>query len=709
MKVIVVGGGISGITTALCLLKRSVEVVLIEQAERFREIGAGIQIGANGTIVMRELGLESKLRVIGVVPQSWDTRDFETGEMLFSTPLGQEAAARYGGLLYNVHRADLIDLLSQSLPHHVLRMGARCEEIGQDKTSAWVRLSSGELLQADAIIGADGIHSVVRAKLWGTEKAQSTNILMWRALIPGERLAGAGIEERGNYWVGPGRTIVSYWVRPGKLYSVLASVPTTEVKRESWTESGDIEEFRRSFDGAEPRLKFMLDQIDTGFITGMYYRDPIDRWSNGRITLLGDAAHPMVPFLAQGACQGMEDAWALAEVLGRSTGDVASALLEYESRRRPRTTRIQAGARAMVKLVHESDRERIRVRNGRWKGMSRIDPLAETSWGFAWKYDVVDALKRPSGEVTGLSGVREGFQLARPESRKAFEMWKQAIRPEDASQGYDGMRKAYDRFLLSNFPASDGITLRNDHLGGVPTVVANLQEEPSSNAIVLHFHGGGYVVGSASSSVEYAGRLAQTFRSTCISVDYRLAPENAYPAALDDAIKAYCAVIDSGVQPSRMVVSGESSGAGLALALAMSLRRLGKPLPAGILAVCPFADLTLSGESIRMSEGTDPAANRDSLTFMAASYFQHHDPSDPRISPLFGDFTGLPPIFLTVATNEALLDDAVRIRERATSGGVDVTYHPIDDSVHIFPLFPFLPEASDVLTSAAAWGDRILR
>jgi len=708
MRIIIVGGGIAGMTAALCLLKKNIDVVVIEQAERFREVGAGIQIGANGTIVMRELGLESKLREMGVIPQSWDTRDFETGEMLFATPLGQEAAARYGGLLYNIYRPDLIALLAQALPQDVLRMGARCAEIGQDATSAWVRLASGEVLHADAVIGADGIHSVVRAALWGAEKEQSTNILMWRALIPGERLAGAGIEERGNYWVGPGRTIVSYWVKPGELYSVLASVPSAEVKRESWTESGNIAEFRRSFDGAEPRLQAIMDQIDTAFITGMYYRDPITRWSNGRITLLGDAAHPMVPFLAQGACQGMEDAWALAETLGRATGDIADALLEYESRRRPRTTRIQAGALAMVKLVHESDPARIRVRNGRWKGMSRIDPLAETSWGFAWKYDVIDALKRPPGEVTGLSGVREGFQLARPGSRQAFEMWKQAIKPSDAAQGYDGMRRAYDRFLLSNFPASDGIAVRQGHLAGVPALVADAPEA-SSDATVLHFHGGGYVLGSTSSSVEYAGRLAKTFGSACISVDYRLAPEHAYPAALEDAVLAYTAIVDRGIAPHRIIVSGESSGAGLALALVMSLRKSGQPLPAGIFAVCPFADLTLSGDSIRTREGTDPAANRDSLTFMAASYFQDRDPSDPLISPLFGDFAGLPPIFLTAATNEALFDDAVRLRDRAIAAGVDVTYHPVDDSVHIFPLFPFLPETSAVLANAAVWGDRVRR
>jgi 2-polyprenyl-6-methoxyphenol hydroxylase-like FAD-dependent oxidoreductase len=143
-------------------------------------------------------------------------------------------------------------------------------------------------------------------------------------------------------------------------------------------------------------------QCRTAFITGMYYRDPIDSWSSGRITLLGDAAHPMVPFLAAGAGQSIEDAWTLARVLARRQDDIPGALLEYERRRLPRTTRIQAGARAAVKLVHETDGARLRDRNARWKGMARIDPLAETSWGLAWDYNVVKAVEGAPGEVVNV-------------------------------------------------------------------------------------------------------------------------------------------------------------------------------------------------------------------------------------------------------------------------------------------------------------------
>jgi salicylate hydroxylase len=707
MKVIVIGAGIAGLTAALALVKKGIDVTVVEQAQHFREIGAGIQIGANGTLVMRELGLEDKLLAVGVIPQAWDTNDFETGRMLFATPLGEEAALRYGAPLYNLHRADLIDLLAKGLPAGVLRFGARCEELGQTADLAWVKLVTGEVLEADAVVGADGIHSMVRERLWGHKPAQAANILMWRALIPGDRLSSVDLPERGHNWTGPGRTIVSYWVRPQKLYSVLASVPDTEVKRESWEEGGNIEEFRQSFSAAEPRLKQLLDQIDTAFITGMYYRDPIETWTSGRITLLGDAAHPMVPFLAQGACQGMEDAWTIATVLSRSN-DVPNALREYETRRRPRTTRVQSGARAMVKLVHESDRERIRMRNGRWKGMSRIDPLAETSWGLGWKYDVLKAVDQPIGEVFGLSAVQEGFHLSRPESCKAYDLWKNALTPEDAAQGYDGLRKAYERFLLTNFPPDGGLESAERELNGVRTIRIN-SSSSKSGPVVLHFHGGGYVVGSADSSQNYAARLAHAVEGECFTVDYRLAPENPYPAALDDAVDAYRGLLREGISPERIILSGESSGGGLAIALAMALRSAGDSLPAGILAVCPFADMTLSGESLRLADGKDPAANRDSLTFLAASYFQGHEPRDPLVSPLFGDFRLLPPLFLTAATNEALFDDTSRILQRAQAQGVDVTVELVDDSVHIYPLFPFLPETKQFVLALNGWSRRILQ
>lgn len=709
MHILIAGGGIGGLTAAIALRHHGIDVTVLEQASEMREIGAGIQIAANASIVLRRLGLEEAVRDAGVVPLSYDYRDLFTGRMLYAAPLGPEAAQRYGAPLYNIHRADLVDILMEALPPGAIRFSSRVDSFRQADDGVEAVLASGETVTADALIGCDGIHSPIRRQMIGEEPKHFAGILMWRSLLTAEQVEGIGLEERGNYWFGPGRTLITYWVRSKKLYSILASVPADEVLRESWTESGDIDDLRKSFAGIEPRARRMMDQIQTGFITGMYYRDPVSNWTEGRVSLLGDAAHPMVPFLAAGAGQAIEDAWTLARVLDRRRDDIPGALVEYQQRRIPRTTRIQAGARAVVKLMHEQDASRIADRNNRWKGMTRIDPLAETSWGLAWKYDVLKAVEGPAGAVVGLTGLREGKSLVRPEAQRAFDLWKHAFTQEDVSRGHDGLREAYDRLLLTNFPAPPEARVEAAELGMTPVLKVE-GKDTSSGAVVLHFHGGGYLIGSAKASAEYAHRLAAAVKGTCYTVDYRLAPEHAYPAALDDAVEAYRRLVAGGIPASSVVLSGESSGGGLAIALALVLRMAGDPMPAGIVAMCPFADLSLSGRSIVEFNGEDPAANRDMLTFMGASYFQGHEPCDPLVSPVFGDLAGLPPLYLTATQGEILVSDAVRLAERAKAAGVDTTFRLIEDSVHVFPIFPFLPEAraalSDVADLVPLWRER---
>lgn len=710
MHVLIVGAGIAGLTAAIALRHKGIDATIIEQAPRLTEIGAGIQIASNGSVVLRELGLEQAVADKSVIPKSFDMRDIDTGKLLYVSPLGQEGADRWGAPLYNIHRADLIDILVDALPAEVLRMNAKCAGFEQDAEGVTVRLEGGEEIRGDVLIGADGIHSAIRDQLFGEDDVQFSNILMWRALIPAEKLKEVELDERGNYWFGPGRTLITYWVRPQNLYSILASVPSTEVHRESWTESGDIDDLRASFSDMEPRAQKMMDQIETAFLTGMYYRDPIECWTDRRVTLMGDAAHPMVPFLAQGACQGIEDAWVLATMLERSGGkNLEAALSEYEQRRRPRTTRVQSGARAMVKLVHESEPERIHARNGRWKGMQHIDPMTEATWAFVWDYNVLEAVNRPAGEVQGISATREGIKMGRPESQRAFDMWKNAFTPEDVARGHDGMREGYDRFLTTHFPAPKDMPAQDVELGGVNAlrVSAPARAPSGRHPVVLHFHGGGYMLGSAASSLEYAARLAKTVAGDCITVDYRLAPENPYPAALDDAVDAYRALVRSGVDPASILLSGESSGAGLALALALMLKTAGDPLPAGIIAICPFADLALTGPSIKECAGNDPAANRDSLAYMAASYFQGHEPRDPLVSPLYGDLAGLPPVFLSAVEGESLYSDSSRLLERGRAAGLDITMEWIQDSVHVYTLFPFLPETQTTLAAIGRWAERV--
>src|ERR1700739_1769320 len=247
MRVLVAGGVIGGLTAAITLRQQGIDVLVLEQAETLSEIGAGIQIASNAAIVLRELGLESAMQAVGVKPESYDYRDLRTGRMLYQAPLGDEAARRYGAPMYNVHRADLVQLLFDSVPAESKRLGARCVAISQTDDAVEVRLQTGETLKADVLVGCDGIHSVVRQYLRGQEEKHFANILMWRSLIPAERLEGLDLPECGNYWFGPGRTLITYWVRPKNLYSILASVPAHEVTRESWDETGDVAELLGCF------------------------------------------------------------------------------------------------------------------------------------------------------------------------------------------------------------------------------------------------------------------------------------------------------------------------------------------------------------------------------------------------------------------------------------------------------------------------------
>jgi salicylate hydroxylase len=708
MKVVIAGGGIGGLTTALALLHHGIEPIVLERAPQLTEVGAGVQIAANGTIVLRELGLEPAVARVATVPAGFDYLELSTGRRLYYAPLGKEAEARYGALLYNIHRADLIDLLAKALPPGVVRLGTECESVSQDEESAWVTLKNGEVIRGDVVIGADGIHSAVRTALRGPEEKQFANILMWRSLIPADRLEGLNLPVAGNNWFGIGRNIVSYWVRKD-LYSILASVPATEVSRESWTQSGDVEQLRRSFEDCEPTVQKMLAQVDDAFITGMYHRDPIESWTTGRIALLGDAAHAMVPYLAQGACQSIEDAWVLATCLkSHGRAGVQDALLEYERRRQPRTKRIQAGARYVVDWAHEPDAARVRQRNGRLKGLSRIDPQGEISWSFAWGHDIIAAAKLPPGEVVGLSAAREGKRMQRAESQRAFDLWKGVFTPDDVARGDRGQHAAYERFLLGQFPAPASTQVRGVDLNGVRSLRV-AAEGAGHQATVLHFHGGAYVLGSAKSSVEYASRLSHALKGPCYTVDYRLAPEHPYPAAIDDAFSAYRGLLAAGVDPATLFLSGESAGGGLALALAAALRRAGLPLPEGVVAICPMTDLTLGGPSVKANSGDDPAANREALTNLVAGYFQGHEPTDPMVSPLFADLTDLPPVYLAAVHGEVLESDTTRFAERAKAAGANVSLKMVDDSVHVFTLFPFLPETAETLEAIGQWSRKLMQ
>jgi salicylate hydroxylase len=704
MRFIVVGAGIGGLTAALTLRREGFDVTVLEQASRFREIGAGIQISSNGTVVLRELGLDKALASVAVRPEALDFTDLEADSLLYRAPLGDAARNRYGGDFFQIHRADLLDVIAAALPSGIVRFDAGVSDIAQDASSVTVKLASGEELRADGLIGADGIHSRVRECLRGPELVRFGNKLMWRALIPGDRIRSLELEEHCHIWTGPGRSVVAYWVRPRQLFNFVGTVPSDEVQRESYSVNGDVADLHRSFRGANRRVLGLIKAMDAAFITGLYFRDPVDRWTEGRVTLLGDAAHAMAPFLAQGACASMEDAWVLAKCLTRSGHrSIPEAFQEYEQRRRPRTTRVQAAARAMVKQIHETDADVIRARNGRLIGMSRIDPLSETMWGWLYDYNPLKEADAPLDRVVGHTSSFEAKRMGRPESQRAFDLWKDVYTPEDLARGIDGLREGYERFLSTQFPPPPAGTIVSEVKEARFRALWVRLAKGYDTPVLLHLHGGGYVLGSADTAVEIAARLAGCVEGRSLIPDYRLAPEHPFPAALEDAVAAYEWLLTQGVAATDIVVTGESSGGGLALATVLALKQRGRPLPGCVVAICPMTDLTVSGPTVIDHQGHDPAAHRNGLTFFAGAYFQRTDPTDPLVSPLFGDFAGFPPLLVQAVRGEVLESDATRLVERAQASGVDVSIRLVSDSVHSFPLFSFLPETTQALADIATF------
>jgi salicylate hydroxylase len=697
MHIIIAGAGIGGLGAALSCIKHGMKVTLLEQASQLREVGAGVQISSNGGVVLRELGLLEKAHEIGVKPVSFRVLDFKSNELISDMPLGPAAADRYGEPFFQFHRADLLDFIAAALPSGVLRLDSRVADFDQDRSGVTVILKSGERIRGDVLVGADGIHSVVRKKLVGDGPTAFSGKLVWRALIAADKIKELDFKDRFYGWAGKDRMVWAYWVRPKTLFNFGGVVPSTEVRRESWDDTADLDELRVSLSGANPRLKALIDTIDRAFVTGLFDRDPLPSWTAGRVTLLGDSAHPMLPYLAQGACQALEDGYVLSRCLSQFTESrVSEALADYELRRRPRTTKVQTGARAAHVFWTEGDPLQAKARNGRMAGLAQIDPLATTVWRWLYAYD---PSKAAIGDVpTDKRGKRSEYAEDSPAQRKAWSMWHDLFTAADEARGVRGLREGYDRFF-GQFKASPSTRVSKIIIGEA----SGLLLEPDgrlNDRIVLHLHGGGFAFGSAECSVEYAERLARSVGGCCLALDYRLAPEHPFPAAIEDAVEAYRHLISMGYKPDNIFFSGESAGGGLAVSAAIAVRDEGFPTPAGLLLLSPFVDCSLSSESIRKLEGKDPIIDRDILTYMATSYFQKHSPSDPRISPVYADLSKLPRMLIQAAQAEVLVDDAKRLASTAEKAGTPVTLQLYPERLHIFSLFPFLDSSKVALNEA---------
>jgi salicylate hydroxylase len=291
--------------------------------------------------------------------------------------------------------------------------------------------------------------------------------------------------------------------------------------------------------------------------------------------------------------------------------------------------------------------------------------------------------------------------LERAEARVAYDRWLDALTVEDHAGLWPGQRAGYERFMAAECVAPASLAVEEADCDGVPALWVSPPGAAEDAPVVLHLHGGCYVLGSARSSVEVTGRLAATVGGRGLTVDYRLAPEHPYPAALEDALAAYRWLAER-VAPERILLSGECAGGGVAVALAVALRDAGEPLPAGVHVVSPFCDLTVSAPSVGENRASDSWLHRDALRTFAGSYLDVADPEDPLVSPVYADLSGLPPLYVTAAAGEVLRDDAVRLAEAARRAGVETTLALVEDSVHSFVLFDELPEAGEAVAAAGS-------
>ena len=288
---------------------------------------------------------------------------------------------------------------------------------------------------------------------------------------------------------------------------------------------------------------------------------------------------------------------------------------------------------------------------------------------------------------------------------EAFDNIVALIRAADVSVSLDDQRAGYE-LLGSMIPPADGITVEAGELGGVPGdwIAPADPAGVDRDRTILYLHGGGYSIGSAQTHRGMLTHLAKAARARLFTVDYRLAPEHPYPAALDDATAAYRALLDDGVDPSRLALAGDSAGGGLALALLLRLRDEGVALPATVTPISPWVDLTLSGDSLSIGGIDDPLLTSEALTQWVANYLGPTDPAAPAASPLFADLTGLPPLLIQVGDQEVLLDDSRRLAERAEAAGVKTELVVAADMVHVWHFFGDLtPESSDAIRSTADW------
>ena len=389
--VLIVGAGIGGLTCALALLQRGIDVEVYERATELREIGAGVQISANGTRVLVSLGLAHALDACSVRPDAKEIRHWKSGRTWKLFDLGVVSEQRYGAPYIFIHRGDLHRLLADAVQAHkpnAIHTGARCVGLEQSADAVRLRLEDGRSAQGRLLIGADGVHSAVRAAVFGAARPEFTGLMAWRGVIPRERLPAGRMPLAGTNWIGPGRHVVHYPLRRGELLNFVGVVERDDWQIESWTAQGTREECLADFAGWHADVHRLIEAIDVPFKWALMTRAAMPRWSEGRVTLLGDACHATLPMLAQGAVMAIEDGVVLACCLAKYGADHKTAFARYEAARLLRTTRVVDGSAENARRFHNP---RLADEGGAedWIAAEWSEPKIEQRYDWLFTYDAL--------------------------------------------------------------------------------------------------------------------------------------------------------------------------------------------------------------------------------------------------------------------------------------------------------------------------------
>lgn len=386
----VIGGGIGGLAAAASLVRAGFDVQVYEQATVLGEVGAGINIGPNASRVLHRFGIGQQLATNGIRPQTFDQRRWDDGRYLLRSPLGAAVETTFNAPYYTLHRGDLHRALASAVPAHRVHLAHRFTHLTDHGDRVEAHFENGASVSADALIGADGIHSVVRHALFGPEKPRFTGCVAYRGLVPSDRLTHLGLELTTQIWMGPGRHFVHYFVSARKLVNFVAVTEEDSWLRESWVDRGKVADALAAFAGWHPQVLSIIGSADETYKWALFDRSPLPQWSVGRVTLLGDSCHPMLPFMGQGAAQAIEDAATLKGCLVRLSDDVPAALRLYERLRLPRSARLQGMSEINKTRFHLPDGEAQAQRDAEMASGATDWSWAAIAWLYEHDADVVD-------------------------------------------------------------------------------------------------------------------------------------------------------------------------------------------------------------------------------------------------------------------------------------------------------------------------------